>query len=328
MQAIQPRERAQGDVRQRPRAPPDGDRAPVQGGQPTPSRGASPPSPPSPCSSACTARYPTPPPRGSSPTASTDPSLGGPRHRVQERRHRLRVARTSPPRPAPGLARHHRVPRPPVLLVVSQSARRDPTPETQSTDPSQQQTQAIPVSAAMIGFFSPPRGATLYWFANNISAPRRRSTCARPPRRSRAGGAARAGAVPGTPGGAARRRSPCEWSTCPSRTKRSRARRPRPNPRRRGGAHAGLARGEFADFDDGPAKVTEVVEATVVGEAAGPAERGTAKRGIKRSRPRGAARGRTRRDGVRGTPTNIRRGGGRPAAGGSSDAPRGEAAAL
>ena len=36
--------------------------------------------------------------------------------------------------------------------------------------------------------------------------------------------------------------------------------------------------GEFADFDDGPAKVTEVVEATVVGEAAGTgAERGTAK---------------------------------------------------
>ena len=130
----------------------------------------------------------------------------------------------------------------PVLLVVSQSAsQKIMTPETQSTDPSQQQTQAIlKFLPLMIGFFSlnVPAGLTLYWFANNILSTAqtvylRKTTKAEPlPAGAGAGGMS----MPGTPGGArARRRSPCEWSTCPSRSeRRSRARRPRPNPRRRG----------------------------------------------------------------------------------------------
>ena len=46
--------------------------------------------------------------------------------------------------------------------------------------------------------------------------------------------------------------------------------------------------GEFADFDDGPAKVTEVVEATVVGEAAGTGGAGNRKKGNKKVKAKGS----------------------------------------
>jgi YidC/Oxa1 family membrane protein insertase len=60
----------------------------------------------------------------------------------------------------------------PVLLVVSQFfSQKIISPPQQSTDPSQQQTQAIlKFIPLMIGWFSlnVPSGLTLYWFTNNI----------------------------------------------------------------------------------------------------------------------------------------------------------------
>ena len=59
----------------------------------------------------------------------------------------------------------------PVLLVVSQFLSQKIISPPQSTDPSQQQTQAIlKFIPLMIGYFSlnVPSGLTLYWFTNNI----------------------------------------------------------------------------------------------------------------------------------------------------------------
>jgi YidC/Oxa1 family membrane protein insertase len=60
----------------------------------------------------------------------------------------------------------------PILLVISQSvSQRIMQPQQQTTDPAQQQTQAIlKFLPLMIGWFSlnVPSGLTLYWITNNF----------------------------------------------------------------------------------------------------------------------------------------------------------------
>ena len=187
----------------------------------------------------------------------------------------------------------------PVLLVVSQSAsQKIMTPETQSTDPSQQQTQAIlKFLPLMIGFFSlnVPAGLTLYWFANNILSTAqtvylRKTTKAEPlPAGAGAGGMP----MPGTPGGGASASAqPVRVEYVPKSQRKAQqgaAPPPKPPPPRVEPMPDSLA-GEFADFDDGPAKVTEVVEATVVGadEAAGTGGAGSRKKGNKKVKAKGS----------------------------------------
>ena len=136
----------------------------------------------------------------------------------------------------------------PVLLVVSQSAsQKIMQPEQQSTDPSQQQTQAIlKFLPLMIGFFSlnVPAGLTLYWFANNIlstaqtvylrkttkapeAAPAGAGACpcrGRP--RARQAQPVRVEYVPKSKrkaqgGGAPAKPAPLGWSPCPMRSRPS-----------------------------------------------------------------------------------------------------------
>ena len=167
----------------------------------------------------------------------------------------------------------------PVLLVVSQSAsQKIMQPEQQSTDPSQQQTQAIlKFLPLMIGFFSlnVPAGLTLYWFANNILSTAqtvylRKTTKAPEAAPAGAGGMP----MPGTPAGAASAQ-PVRVEYVPKSQRKAQgggAPAPKPAPPRVEPMPDALA-SEFADFDDGPAKVVdtvvgEVVEASV---AAAPA---------------------------------------------------------
>ena len=144
----------------------------------------------------------------------------------------------------------------PVLLVVSQSAsQKIMTPETQSTDPSQQQTQAIlKFLPLMIGFFSlnVPAGLTLYWFANNILSTAqtvylRKTTKAEPlPAGAGAGGMP----MPGTPGGRERvgaARASGVRAQVAAKGAAGRGARAQ-TPAAEGGAHAGLARGRVRRF--------------------------------------------------------------------------------
>ena len=161
----------------------------------------------------------------------------------------------------------------PVLLVFSQYAsQKIMTPDTgKEVDPAQAQSQAIlKFLPLMIGFFSlnVPAGLTLYWFANNILSTAQtvflRKTTPKPEM-----AAAAPMPMPGTPAATqpvrveyvpkSQRKSGASANTVPA---------PKPAPPKVEPMPASLA-GEFADFDDGPAKVVEgVVEAEVVDAAA------------------------------------------------------------
>lgn len=173
----------------------------------------------------------------------------------------------------------------PVLLVVSQFAsQKIMQPDTgASTDPAQQQTQAIlKFLPVMIGFFSlnVPAGLTLYWFANNILSTAQtvylRKTTKAP--EMPAGGAA-AMPMPGTPASA----QPVRVEYVPKSQRKAGgagALPPKPAPPKVEPMPDSLA-SEFADFDDGPAKI---VEGTVVNGAAtgaATAEKSSRKKGKK-----------------------------------------------
>lgn len=184
----------------------------------------------------------------------------------------------------------------PVLLVASQFAsQKIMTPDTgKDVDPAQAQSQAIlKFLPFMIGFFSlnVPAGLTLYWFANNILSTgqtvllRKITPKAEIPAPS-------AMPMPGTPAAAQPVR--VEYVPKSQRKAGNASSAPKPPPPKVEPMPASLA-SEFADFDDGPAKVTEVVEATVVegasaaaasaaapaGESAGGQPKGSRKKGGK-----------------------------------------------
>ena len=142
----------------------------------------------------------------------------------------------------------------PVLLVASQYVSQQiVSPQPKTDDPAQQQSQAIlKFLPLMIGFFSlnVPAGLTLYWFANNIITTaqtlilRKTTTAPEPPVAKSAGGANGA--------------EPVRVEYVPKSQRRSGAQMPvRPPPRVEEVSDAVAA--EFADFDDGPANVVEVV---------------------------------------------------------------------
>jgi len=158
----------------------------------------------------------------------------------------------------------------PVLLVVSQSAsQKIMQPEQQNVDPSQQQTQAIlKYLPLMIGFFSlnVPAGLTLYWFANNILSTAQ-TVYLRKTTKAPEAPAAIAGAgglpMPGTQSGA----QPVRVEYVPKSQRKSggaTSSAPKPPPPSIEPMPASLA-SEFTDFDDGPAKVLDVVQGVVVG---------------------------------------------------------------
>ena len=97
--------------------------------------------------------------------------------------------------------------------------------------------------------------------------------------------------MPGTPGGGASASAqPVRVEYVPKSQRKAQqgaAPAPKPPPPRVEPMPDSLA-GEFADFDDGPAKVTEVVEATVVGEAAGTGGAGNRKKGNKKVKAKGS----------------------------------------
>ena len=170
-------------------------------------------------------------------------------------------------------------------MVVSQFAsQKIMQPDTgASTDPAQQQTQAIlKFLPVMIGFFSlnVPAGLTLYWFANNILSTAQtvylRKTTKAP--EMPAGGAA-AMPMPGTPASA----QPVRVEYVPKSQRKAGgagALPPKPAPPKVEPMPDSLA-SEFADFDDGPAKI---VEGTVVNGAAtgaATAEKSSRKKGKK-----------------------------------------------
>lgn len=144
----------------------------------------------------------------------------------------------------------------PVLLVASQYVSQQiVSPQPKTDDPAQQQSQAIlKFLPLMIGFFSlnVPAGLTLYWFANNIITTaqtlilRKTTTAPEPP-------VAKSGAAGGANGA-----EPVRVEYVPKSQRRSGAQMPvRPPPRVEEVSDAVAA--EFADFDDGPANVVEVV---------------------------------------------------------------------
>ena len=152
----------------------------------------------------------------------------------------------------------------PVLLVASQYVSQaiiSPPPKTD--DPAQQQSQAIlKFLPLMIGFFSlnVPAGLTLYWFANNIITTTQTLVLrkiTKTPEMPAAG--ARAGA----PASA----EPVRVEYVPRSQRRSGAPMPvRPPPKVEEVSEVIAA--EFADFDDGPAKVVEVDAKVVDADAA------------------------------------------------------------
>ena len=166
----------------------------------------------------------------------------------------------------------------PVLLVVSQSAsQKIMQPDTPTTDPSQAQTQAIlKFLPLMIGFFSlnVPAGLTLYWFANNILSTAQTVYLRKTTKAPEAAPAGVTGMpLPGTPASA----QPVRVEYVPKSQRKSggaaAVSAPKPPPPRVEPMPDALA-SEFADFDDGPAKVVEtvvgeVVEASVAAAPAG-----------------------------------------------------------
>ena len=169
----------------------------------------------------------------------------------------------------------------PVLLVISQSAsQKIMQPEQTTTDPSQQQTQAIlKFLPLMIGFFSlnVPAGLTLYWFANNILSTAQtvylRKTTKAPEAPATGGGAGTYPMpMPGTPPAT----QPVRVEYVPKSQRKSSGNGsgnatavppPKPAPPKIEPMPDSLA-AEFADFDDGPARVTETVVGRIVGEDA------------------------------------------------------------
>jgi len=156
----------------------------------------------------------------------------------------------------------------PVLLVVSQYVSQaiiSPTPKTD--DPAQQQSQAIlKFLPLMIGFFSlnVPAGLTLYWFANNLITTTQtlvlRKMMPKPDE-------IKLPNAPKSPGDS----TPVRVEYVPRSQKRSgaaipssvTAAKPRPSPPKVEQVSEAVA-AEFADFDDGPAKVVEVIEPEIM----------------------------------------------------------------
>jgi len=158
----------------------------------------------------------------------------------------------------------------PVLLVVSQFAsQKIMTPDQgKDVDPSQASSQAIlKFLPFMIGFFSlnVPAGLTLYWFANNIFSTAQtvylRKTTKAPDSIQNVGGGSAAMPMPGTTPAATQ---PVRVEYVPKSQRKSGGAAPKPPPPRVEAMPAAVA-SEFADFDDGPARVTETVEGVVVG---------------------------------------------------------------
>jgi len=174
----------------------------------------------------------------------------------------------------------------PVLLVVSQFvSQKVLTPEQpKSADPAQANSQAIlKFLPLMIGFFSlnVPAGLTLYWFANNLLSTGQtlllRKITPVPVLASAA-----ALPMPGTP--AALQPVRVEYVPKSQRNKSSGGGAPvaplapKPPPPRVESMGASMA-SEFADFDDGPTKVVEVVQGQVVnGSGAAAASASAAKK--------------------------------------------------
>jgi len=150
----------------------------------------------------------------------------------------------------------------PVLLVASQYVSQQIiSPQPKTDDPAQQQSQAIlKFLPLMIGFFSlnVPAGLTLYWFANNIITTaqtlilRKTTTLPEAPAAAAAGRGGSNGA------------EPVRVEYVPKSQRRSGAQMPpkRPPPKVEEVSDAVAA--EFADFDDGPANVVEVVTPEIV----------------------------------------------------------------
>ena len=172
------------------------------------------------------------------------------------------------------------------------------TPDTgKDVDPAQAQSQAIlKFLPFMIGFFSlnVPAGLTLYWFANNILSTGQTVLLRKitpKPEPMAAGAGAGAMPMPGTPPPATQ---PVRVEYVPkSQRKSGGASAPKPAPPKVEPMPDALA-SEFADFDDGPAKVTEVVEGKVVDGAQAAAASAAAGSGSRKSK-KGAGSRRKRR---------------------------------
>jgi len=161
----------------------------------------------------------------------------------------------------------------PVLLVVSQFvSQKIMTPDTgKEVDPAQQSSQAIlKFLPLMIGFFSlnVPAGLTLYWFANNILSTGQtvllRKITPKPDAMP-----ALAAAMP-MPGSSPAATQPVRVEYVPKSQRKSGSSgasssspSSNPSPPKVEPMAASLA-SEFADFDDGPARVVDVVEGRVV----------------------------------------------------------------
>ena len=154
----------------------------------------------------------------------------------------------------------------PVLLVGSQYVSQQIiSPQPKTEDPAQQQSQAIlKFLPLMIGFFSlnVPAGLTLYWFANNLITTTQtlvlRQMMPKPDE-------IKLPSAPKAPGDA----TPVRVEYVPKSQKRSGAAIPsaavaqRPSPPKVEQVSEAVA-AEFADFDDGPANVVEVIEPEIM----------------------------------------------------------------
>ena len=164
----------------------------------------------------------------------------------------------------------------PVLLVVSQYVSQQIiSPQPKTDDPAQQQSQAIlKFLPLMIGFFSlnVPAGLTLYWFANNIITTAQtlilRKITPAPEAPKASASTAQTGA------------EPVRVEYVPKSKRRSGAEMPVRKPPPKVEEVSDVVAAEFADFDDGPANVVEVVEPEVldVPDSAPPKTTGTSGR--------------------------------------------------
>ena len=177
----------------------------------------------------------------------------------------------------------------PVLLVISQTiSQKIMQPDSaKSTDPSQQQSQAIlKFLPFMIGYFSlnVPAGLTLYWFFNNIITTTQTVYLRKTTKPLvNVGGNGTAG------NGGAASSQPVRVDYVPKRERRSGATIPKVAAPKVDVSNAISA--EFTDFDDGPAKVKSALESEFGDFEDGPAKVQEDDGGDSRGSRKGSRRG-------------------------------------